>query len=470
MRVSAVHYGSRAACPAPRSVPLRVSSAAAGPKVLGNRVVYQVQRAVSLPAPAKLVKPDRRQAIKTQAAANDAPIAETPQGNSTFMQAVFNLVNIMMGIGLLTLPFALKSSGWIGIVLLWIMGFVTNYTGKALVDCANAIQERSGSQKKVGYEEIAEAAFGTIGRLIVSSIIYIELFGTCAILLVCEGDNLFNILGATAAAANSAGYMLLAALVVIPTLWLPDLRSLSPLGAAGLSATVCVTSAVIYNLVTGNFPGGVTTLADWSTLPLLFGIMTFCYSGHGVFPSIQASMKEPKLFPKVLDTAFLIVATLCTLMGAAGYYMYGSNACDLIVFNLPKGIIASICGCLILVNPVAKFALTLEPVSAAVQNAASATAGFKRLVVRTAVGLAVLLAARSIPFLALLMSFIGSLMTISVSVTFPALCHQKLLGDKLTAGQRYWDYLVAVLGATMSVVGTAGTVKSVMAKLAASSA
>ncbi len=37
----------------------------------------------------------------------------------------------MMGVGLLSLPFALKSSGWIGILLLWVMGFVTNYTGAA---------------------------------------------------------------------------------------------------------------------------------------------------------------------------------------------------------------------------------------------------------------------------------------------------------------------------------------------------
>jgi hypothetical protein len=35
----------------------------------------------------------------------------------------------MMGVGLLSLPFALKSSGWVGLGLLWLMGLVTNYTG-----------------------------------------------------------------------------------------------------------------------------------------------------------------------------------------------------------------------------------------------------------------------------------------------------------------------------------------------------
>ena len=50
-------------------------------------------------------------------------------GTSTQTQAVFNVVNVMMGVGLLSLPFALKSSGWVGLVLLWLMGIVANSTG-----------------------------------------------------------------------------------------------------------------------------------------------------------------------------------------------------------------------------------------------------------------------------------------------------------------------------------------------------
>jgi amino acid permease len=30
----------------------------------------------------------------------------------------------------------------------------------------------------------------------------------------------------------------------------------------------------------------------------VFGIMAFVYSGHGVFPSVRASMKKPEQFPK----------------------------------------------------------------------------------------------------------------------------------------------------------------------------
>lgn len=38
----------------------------------------------------------------------------------------------------------------------------------------------------IGYEDIGEAAFGCLGRKIVSSIVYIELLGTCALLFILE--------------------------------------------------------------------------------------------------------------------------------------------------------------------------------------------------------------------------------------------------------------------------------------------
>ncbi|PNH00569.1 Vacuolar amino acid transporter 1, partial [Tetrabaena socialis] len=366
--------------------------------------------------------------VKTHAAAGaDAGSAPAPTtaGNSTFTQAVFNVVNVMMGVGLLSLPFALKSSGWVGLLVLWVMGIATNYTAKVLCECAEAVTARNPGGGAVSYEDIAEAAFGPIGRVIISAIIYVELFGTCALLFILEGDNMFKLFGSTGLASSPAMYMLVAALVMIPTVWLPDLKSLSFLGAAGVTATCTVSAAVAYTFLSGSYvPGAPTDLAIWSTLPLVLGICTFCYSGHGVFPAIQKSMKNPKEFPQVLNVAYLVVAALCTLMGAAGYHMYGTGALDLITFNL-SGITAVACAVVILVNPPAKFALTMEPVAAALQGAVpGARKGLMRVATRTALAIAILCAARSLPFLAHVMALVGSFMTISVSVTFPPLCHQ----------------------------------------------
>jgi len=61
------------------------------------------------------------------------------------------------------------------------------FPGKALVECANKVAEQRGQPGSVvGYEEIAEAAFGRLGRAIISAIIYTELFGTCCVLFILE--------------------------------------------------------------------------------------------------------------------------------------------------------------------------------------------------------------------------------------------------------------------------------------------
>ena len=65
-----------------------------------------------------------------------------------------------------------------------------------------------------------------------------------------QGDNLFQLLGPRFA-PDSATYMLLAAMVMIPTVWLPDLKTLSGLGVVGVAATLTVTAAVAYTLISG---------------------------------------------------------------------------------------------------------------------------------------------------------------------------------------------------------------------------
>jgi vesicular inhibitory amino acid transporter len=150
------------------------------------------------------------------------------------------------------------------------------------------------------------------------------------------------------------------------------------------------------------------------------------------------------------------VAALCTFIACAGYYMYGMGVSDIVIFNLPAAL-ATACSCLVLINPIAKFALTMEPVAAAANTAAGGgkpLSGLPRLLVRTAVAVAILLAARSLPFLAYVMALVGSFMTISVSVTFPALCHIILCKPGQTAAKVRACVRVDIMGCR--VLGSGG--------------
>lgn len=60
-----------------------------------------------------------------------AEVSQTtsPAGKVEFSGALINVLNILSGVGLLSVPYALRKAGWAGLGVLWLLGFVTNYTG-----------------------------------------------------------------------------------------------------------------------------------------------------------------------------------------------------------------------------------------------------------------------------------------------------------------------------------------------------
>ena len=102
-------------------------------------------------------------------------------GNSTTEQALANSVNILLGVGTLSVPYALRESGWAGIVVLLLLGATTNYTGKTLIRCqrrgslpmrtnfntysdvnedGSVTVVKKARRALTTYEDIGEAAFG----------------------------------------------------------------------------------------------------------------------------------------------------------------------------------------------------------------------------------------------------------------------------------------------------------------------
>lgn len=60
---------------------------------------------------------------------------ESSEGNSGYHQALFNCVNILMGVGILSIPYSLKEGGWASLGVLTLLALCTNYTGKILAKC-----------------------------------------------------------------------------------------------------------------------------------------------------------------------------------------------------------------------------------------------------------------------------------------------------------------------------------------------
>ncbi|GAO19681.1 hypothetical protein UVI_02022590 [Ustilaginoidea virens] len=107
------------------------------------------------------------------------------EGQSTLPQSIFNSINAIIGVGLLSLPLAFKMSGWIlGLVILTLTASVTAHTGRLLGKCMEY------DPSIVTYSDLAYVAFGTRARVIVSALFTLELVAACVALVILFSDSL----------------------------------------------------------------------------------------------------------------------------------------------------------------------------------------------------------------------------------------------------------------------------------------
>ncbi|KAK3248321.1 hypothetical protein CYMTET_42209 [Cymbomonas tetramitiformis] len=349
---------------------------------------------------------------------------------------------------------------------------VTNYTGKLIARCQDhpcSVDSKFGPTKKCNplqtFEDIGESAFGDAGRYFITFVLYTELLGTCGLYFILAGDHLALLFPDY---FSPAMFMAITAACILPTTWLADLSALSSIGLVGALSSIALTGVVVYTFLNGGVSDGFaeTALVVPETLPLTFGLTSFVFAGHAVFPNIYASMEDKERFPEILDKSYAVVGTAVMLIGTAGYLMYGDQAAEEVTFNLPTGILATTATALIVVNPFAKFALTLSPVARGLERAAGfdiAGSGGKRagaLAARSGLVLGTLYFATSVPCFGIVMALIGSFTTLVVSVIFPSACYLKLYGDELEQSEIYLNYFVVLLGFVCAVSGTAAAVLS----------
>ncbi|CAA7050751.1 unnamed protein product [Microthlaspi erraticum] len=277
--------------------------------------------------------------------------------DSSFVQAVVNGVNVLCGVGILSTPYAVKEGGWLGLLILFAFGILCFYTGLLLRYCLDSHPDLQT------YPDIGHAAFGTTGRVLVSIILYLELYAMSVEYIILESDNLSSMF--PNASLSIGGFhldaphffALLTTLAVLPTVWLRDLSVLSYISAGGVIASVLVVLCLFWiGLVDEVGIHSKGTPLNLATLPVSVGLYGYCYSGHGVFPNIYTSMAKPSQFPAVLLTCFGICTLMYAVVAVMGYSMFGEATESQFTLNMPQDLVASkIALWTTVVNPFTKY-------------------------------------------------------------------------------------------------------------------
>ncbi|KAK1409621.1 hypothetical protein QVD17_36148 [Tagetes erecta] len=300
---------------------------------------------------------------KSSKASHELPLSR----HSSFGQSVMNGINVLCGVGILSIPYAVKEGGWVGLLLLFLYGVLSFYTGILLRYC---LDSQPGLET---YPDIGQAAFGTMGRLIISVsllnihmniILYMELYSCCVGYIILESDNLSSLfpnahlnLGGLVLDAHYL-FAIMMTLAVLPTVWLRDMSLLSYISAGGVIASIVVAMCLFWVGFMDNvgFQVETTKAFNLSSFPVAIGLYGYCYSGHAVFPNIYTSMAKKSQFPMVLLTSFGICGFLYAAVAVVGYMMFGESTESQFTLNLPTNLVVSkIAVWTTVVNPFTKY-------------------------------------------------------------------------------------------------------------------
>ncbi|KAL5077105.1 hypothetical protein RYX36_016089 [Vicia faba] len=378
-------------------------------------------------------------------------------GSASVFKTCFNLLNVISGVGIVSMPYALASGGWLSIFLLFTIAIACCYTGTLVKKCMDMDPDIRT------FPDIGEHAFGSKGRLIVSIIMNTELYLAVSGFLILEGDNLNKLIPNVEihigefTVGGTTLFTMITCLVILPTVLFENMSLLSYVSAGGaLASSIFILSLLWNGAIDGTGFHGEVRALNWTGIPSAVSLYAFCYSAHPVLPTLYNSMKTKSQFSRVLIISF----STCTFGYAAaaflGYLMFGQEVESQVTLNLQTGKLSSrIAIYTNLVNPIAKYALMLTPVVNAVKAKVSSNKRVTHMIISTSLLVTSLVIAVAIPLFGYLMSLVGALLSISASTLVPSICYLKISGDYKRFGRSMIiNYSIIIMGVAIAVFGT----------------
>jgi solute carrier family 32 (vesicular inhibitory amino acid transporter) len=424
---------------------------------------------------------EREPLLVKQIHEEDGKVVNVVVGQSTLPQTVFNSVNVLIGVGLLALPLAMRLAGWIpGLIFFFFAGAATSYTAKLLAKCLDV------DNTLITFADLAYVSFGPWARVGTSILFSLELIAACVALVVLFADSL----DALVPGWGITEWKVVCGIILIPLGFVP-LRLLSFTSILGIFCCTGIVLAVFVDgLVKSHTPGSLREPAEthlfptnWLTLPIAFGILMSPWGGHSVFPNIYRDMRHPYKYRRAVNITYLFTFNLDLFMAVVGLLMFGDGVKDEITRNVltmtaeeageagyPEWISVFIVICVAII-PLTKIPLNARPIvstlelflgldarslasSQTMTGLSGYTRGILKITVRILCTIVFVLLAILIPEFDTIMSLLGAVACFTICIILPCAFHLKLFGKELSFREKCVDWVLIVVSSILAVVST----------------
>ncbi|XP_040296218.1 putative sodium-coupled neutral amino acid transporter 11 [Bufo bufo] len=248
--------------------------------------------------------------------------------SSNIFWAGFNLINAILGTGMIGLPYSMKLAGLpLGILLLLAVAYVTDYSMILLIKAG----EMSGTST---YQALVSRTFGFPGYLLVSLLQFLYPFAAMISYNIITGDILPKIFqripGVTPGSILADRHFAILSTTIVITLPIALYRNMQRLGKVSLMSlllTIIVLVIVIIRassyMVTIPHTEGAWVFAKWNAIQAV-GVMSFVFMCHHACFLIYGSLEKGtvKSWSNITHISMIISLIISVQYSVFGYVSF----------------------------------------------------------------------------------------------------------------------------------------------------
>ncbi|XP_067154644.1 putative sodium-coupled neutral amino acid transporter 11 isoform X2 [Apteryx mantelli] len=228
------------------------------------------------------------------------------RGNSDLASAGFNIINSIIGSGIIGLPYSMKQAGFpLGVLLLFGVAYITDYSIILLIKGGNLSSTST-------YQELVKKTYGLIGYLILSTLQFLYPF-------IVEPGNVLT----------DRHFIILFTTIIftLPISLYHDIAKLGKVSLISLILTIVILVIVMVRTVTFS-PQVPKSENAWifakSNAVQAIGVMSFAFICHHNSFLIYGSLEEPTLnnWSRITHVSVSLAVIISVVFAACGYMTF----------------------------------------------------------------------------------------------------------------------------------------------------